>query len=191
MEQPRRRYWGDYLRDLADRLGLRDWTPFVYEDPAAEGCIAQVQSTYGRKRFKIRFQVGFDRLDPEEQRQTCIHELIHVHFAAYSLVEDEVRQTQDKQWLHRYLDVQHLHMEYAVDALADAIAPFMPLPPTEDDHGDEQETPAPVPARPQAGRPGRHPWSNGADADGTGQARAQAQEGLEEDSSKEAEVVVD
>lgn len=131
MNSERRQFWGGYLRDLCDRMGLRDWTPVVFEDHADDGYGAQVQCTYGRKRFKVRFACGFDHLDPEEQRETCVHELLHAHWGAMDQVIYDTRQSQNKDWMHRLADTIHLHHEYGIDAVANVLSPFMPLPPIE------------------------------------------------------------
>jgi hypothetical protein len=129
MDKERRHVWGGYLRALADKMALRDWTIITCEEPAEDGCVATARCSYGRKTVSISFQVGFDRLPPEEQRQTCIHELLHAHWGAMDQVIHDTKQAQNKDWMHRLADTIHLHHEYGVDALADVLAPFFPLPP--------------------------------------------------------------
>jgi len=133
MNKIRRLYWGEYLRELADQLALKDWTVVTLESPAEDNCVAQSQCTYGRKRISISFQVGFDRLPPEEQRQTCIHELLHAHWGAMDQVIHDTKNSQNKDWVLRFSDTIHLHHEYGVDALADVLAEFMPMPPVEEE----------------------------------------------------------
>lgn len=127
----------DYIRDLADRMLLRDWVFFVSDDP--EDCpddgidderCATFRGTLGRRAGAVWInREWWASATPEERRQTAIHELIHAHeHASREIVIHAVtvypRRTADV--LQAIYDVQ---MEYAIDALADVIAPFMPLPP--------------------------------------------------------------
>jgi len=53
-----------------------------------------------------------------------VHELIHCHFATAHLYADEVLEIVSM-LARRAFD---LNMEMGIDGMADAIAPFMPLP---------------------------------------------------------------
>lgn len=93
--------------------------------------MASMQCTYGRKAVTIRFGVGFESRDREEQRSTLVHELLHVHFWQVNQTIHDVQQRYSKSWLRMVDAAVTRETEYAVDAIADIVAPFMPLPPTE------------------------------------------------------------
>lgn len=127
----------DYVRDIADRMHLRDWSILVSDDPADvpddgiddERC-ATFSGTLGRRAAFIWInREWWEQATPEERRQTIVHELIHAHeHAAREVVIHALtvypRRTADV--LQGIYDVQN---EYTIDTLADVITPFMPLPP--------------------------------------------------------------
>ena len=123
MTDPRRQAFAPYVRDLADRLRLRDWTIYVRDDPPHDGeCIASIHCVEGRKVANIRFNDPFLDDSPEDQRHTIVHELLHCHVnGAWDYAVDTFA-TEDARRAFRRL------AETAVDGLADAIAPLLPLP---------------------------------------------------------------
>lgn len=112
-----------YLRALADLLALKDWR-FVIKDenPADRDAAASTCIWYGRKRATIRFSEEFLRESEENQRHTSAHELIHCHLDTLERLATREVESGD---LIRPI---RLALELAVDGLADAIAPFLPLP---------------------------------------------------------------
>ena len=123
--------WQPYVDALRVPLKLSDWTIDVSDAPSETDTFAQVDSTYGQKRATIRLCQGWDSVTPDDQRQTIAHELIHCHLcpAVEMATED----------LNLYLSSGEMEMfrrgftrtiEYAIDALADAISPLLPLPPS-------------------------------------------------------------
>jgi hypothetical protein len=118
-----RKEFEPYFRDLADRMGLRDWLIFISpERPRDATDVANVLCWEGRKRATIRLSEDFLGDTPEDQRHTACHELIHCHFAAATHIAE--------QGLGNVQSAFMLNMEFGVDGMADAIAPHMPLPPT-------------------------------------------------------------
>ncbi len=117
-----RKDWGPYFREIADRLRLRDWVIYMVEEAPAESNVgADTRCTKGRKHACIRLSEEFLR-DPEpDQRQATVHELIHCHTA---FLDHTIQQCVNE----RDEAVCILALEYAIDGLADAIAPLMPLP---------------------------------------------------------------
>lgn len=127
----------DYIRDLADRMALRDWAILVSSDSQSrpddgiddERC-ATFRGTLGRRAGCIWVNPEWwIRATPEERRQTAVHELIHAHeHGARAVVIHALtvcpRRTAEV--LQAIFDVQ---MEYAIDTLADVLAPHLPLPP--------------------------------------------------------------
>jgi hypothetical protein len=112
---------GAYLSDLAARLRLSDWTIHLSEEPAESDCWAQIEPVRGRKRATVRVCWEFFDQSPEIQRHTLCHELIHCHHA---VVDDMTEPLLDEAGRVTY----RMAREYAVDAMADVIAPHMPLP---------------------------------------------------------------
>ncbi len=109
-----------YVRVLADRLSLRDWTILVKDEAPDDGtALAAAYLPYGRKRVQIYLSEDFLKADEAAQRQTVVHELLHCHF---DVLERMVVDTPDMKKAAR------LCLELAVDSLADAIAPLLPLP---------------------------------------------------------------
>jgi hypothetical protein len=121
-KQPSRRdRWQPYVRQLADKLCLKDWQIEIsVEQPAGDNSIASVQPIYGRKYAVLRFSEGFLNDPKTEQRHTLVHELLHCHLAPLQrLLETEEHLTHGGK----------MALEYCVDGLADAIAPLLPEPP--------------------------------------------------------------
>lgn len=120
---------GRYVRRVADLMGLRDWTLNIEQEPCDDENCAMCAPTYGQKRASLSFAPHFRHDDSaESQRQTIVHELLHCVFAAE---QDHIRLSLLKHLGQSTYDVfndayRQMH-EYAIDGLADAIAPHMPL----------------------------------------------------------------
>lgn len=120
-----------YVRHMADLLCLRDWEIVIDWTPTSDDSCAEIQPIFGQKRATLSFGPTFLALASTDQRQTVAHELLHCHlfavteqsrvsFAAVSGDEAVVRLAQ--------AGVEH-STEIAVDGIADAFAPLLPLPP--------------------------------------------------------------
>ena len=117
----RRARFAEYVSRIAGDMRLRDWKLFIGEDvPSGDDTTADCYPIPGRKYATIRFSESFLRDTPEDQRHTIVHELIHCHLAQIQRVI-EVKLDNDA--------IVRNQLEYAVDALADVIAPLLPLPP--------------------------------------------------------------
>jgi hypothetical protein len=115
-------HYEPYLRDVADRMGLKDWDVILSKKPAEDGACATADCTWGRKSVTIKLAKFLHFQTPDIQRQTVVHELVHCHFAAMHNPLNEGMCDANRDW--------YIHaMEYGVDAIADVIAPSMPLPP--------------------------------------------------------------
>jgi hypothetical protein len=126
-EDPRRRAYGPYFRALADLMGLRDWTFELKDGPSDEpDHAAAIQCVYGRRLGHIFLADAFLDADPAERRATAVHELLHAHFAGmHNLLHNERREGAVSDTLFRAYD---LAMESGIDAVAEALAPHLPLP---------------------------------------------------------------
>lgn len=133
MSAKRLNRFGDYVRATANQLGLRDWTfrishtPLLYENPRG----AEIECMYGKREAIVRLRSDFQNHSKDQQRQTLVHELVHCHFAA----SRRVTRQGGALWLligDSVGDMLRCQLndaeEDAVDALACAIAEFLPLP---------------------------------------------------------------
>lgn len=132
MDRKRRRYWGRYLRDLADRMELRDWTVTTMHRPAEERHAASCTCIYGRKVIEVHFGIGFDKSSPDDQRQTLVHELLHAHMALAQRPLIDARDNISKTWVSMLESNVMTGIEYAIDAIADGWAKHLPLPPVDE-----------------------------------------------------------
>jgi hypothetical protein len=111
-----------YFRALADRLALKDWALVIKPDgPEDSTSDAEVACIMGRKQARLWLSERFLHDTEAEQRHTAIHELVHLHVELASITASKLLDD-DEYSLFR------LHLEYAVDGLADGIAPLLPLP---------------------------------------------------------------
>ena len=131
MKPKRRRQVATYLRDLADRMELRDWTVRFLHEPCGDGSLAECRVVYGRKWVDVQVCSRFFDMPPDEQRQTLVHELVHCHFDAVEGVMRDARQAKafPKRARRVVEHAQHRAVEHGVDAVAEALAPHMPMPP--------------------------------------------------------------
>ena len=125
MRDPRRQRFAPYIRDLADRMELRDWRLAVSDyGPSNPAHNASITIANGKKYALIELSDNFLDTAPPEQRKSCVHELVHCHVeAAWEVAAGELPPAVRGAFARL--------MEYAVDGLADAQAPHMPLPPAE------------------------------------------------------------
>ena len=123
-------YWQAYIRDMADRMALKDWcVTLTHLAPDNEDAAAQTKTTYGRKRADISLMREWETNTPEQQRQYLTHEVIHLHVdVLLCMGEDDLEPLIGKAAQELWQAVYRRQLEYAVDGLADAIAPLMPLP---------------------------------------------------------------
>ena len=119
-----------YCRTMADELGLRDWTLIVnYDTPTIAEENARVDVTYGRRVVTISWGETFWTETRAEQRQTVVHELMHIHLDAISAVSRSLAEQLGSFAYSVFSDNEHLQVELATDAIAEAIAHHFPLPP--------------------------------------------------------------
>jgi hypothetical protein len=135
-----------YVRACANEIGLRDWTLTVditdqedlraTDDHDGDDQVwgAACDPVKGRKYATIKFGTpNIERLlegDLEDFRQTVAHELTHCHFAP---LWDQMRLDLHKAGLLSqpvydiFIASAERNLEYGIDAMADAIAPRLPL----------------------------------------------------------------
>jgi hypothetical protein len=69
---------GEYLRSAADKLGMRDWMINLEHPPAPPEKGGTTVAYYGRLVVDIALSSEFRSFEPDAQRETLIHELLHV-----------------------------------------------------------------------------------------------------------------
>lgn len=121
--------WQPYVRQLADALGLKDWAIVVGEDAADDGNDAQIKCMYGHQRAMLWLDADFGDFDPEKQRGTLIHELLHCHLARMSHATRHVESVLGPVAGPLFEAVIEDGEEQAAESLSVVLAPFLPLPP--------------------------------------------------------------
>ena len=126
-----------YVRDVADRMGLRDWRFAVSDAPgdepenAVDGArCATFAGTFGRRYGYLWVNMEYWRAaTPEERRQTIVHELLHAHQHGAREIVLQLTTVHPARTAAALRGVYDTQVEYAIDAVADALALAMPLPP--------------------------------------------------------------
>lgn len=129
MTERQRRILRKQVRLVADSLGLRDWTiKLDYEPCADENALATVSCTYGRRIATVQFCAEWWERDPHERHHVLVHEMLHV-------VTDPIRTYLDETlpvligqpaWT-AVREAVRQHEEHAVDQLASALSPYVPV----------------------------------------------------------------
>lgn len=119
-----------YVRDVADTLGLSDWTFRIRFDDAADAdAIAQVVPTFGQRDAVLLLSALFAWSDPQVQRATICHELIHCILApiteAYGSALTEAAGQRSADVVDEAVSPV---VEVATETLAIAVAELVPLP---------------------------------------------------------------
>jgi hypothetical protein len=135
MNKRDRKALGDYCRDLADALELRDWTVLVTVDepdsparPDGKVWQASSESTPGRKLVELTFAPDSRDWRLEALRSTVAHELIHAHFAPLiEMIRVDLFAHLGRPAYEIFCDGTTRWLEYGVDAMADATAKHLPL----------------------------------------------------------------
>lgn len=141
LTKPQRAAIGEYLRDAADALELRDWTVFLELEPAdqdanpkGEVAWAEVTCIYGRKHAHVAVAEHFTALGKtlegrRRQRHILVHEMTH---AILGPLQDHVRihlpNHLGQQGYDIFYAAFYQHLEYAVDQIAAVAAKHLPLP---------------------------------------------------------------
>jgi hypothetical protein len=135
---PDQREWLErYLAELACALDLDPWRITVRTDPPTadygdpdDPPLASIDPTYGRRVASLRVVEDFFDLTPAVQRETLLHELLHLYMHPAS----EVIRCGVGKWIGQaayevLLEAFKQQIEYGVDGIAVAIAERFPLPP--------------------------------------------------------------
>jgi hypothetical protein len=120
-----------YVADMQARMGLVQWQIRVGES-RIKGLLAKVDPCEGRYWARLTVhRKSFWRLSPEEQRNSVVHELVHlVHQPATRVIE--YGKWREDLALPVWRDVHSEFVsgvELMTDHLANVFSPLMPLPP--------------------------------------------------------------
>ncbi len=120
-----------YVAIVQPLLRLSQWEIYVqFQYPSREGALAESDTVRGRWVATIRFGDGHFLDAPQDQRNTVIHELLHVVTANERRVVWESYECPlpgDKSIAWKAYDFEQ---EMVMDHLATVLAPFLPLPPS-------------------------------------------------------------
>lgn len=118
----------NYIRWAANELELRDWTITLDRAPCASNLMGHVHCTNGARDLQIAVNADFKDYTPEEQRETIVHELVHVHWdPCWKMVQSDLGDALGKPVYYVFCDSYRRAMEYGVDGLAKAIAKHLPV----------------------------------------------------------------
>ena len=122
-----------YLRDLADRLLLRDWEILLQREyPPQDDCWAHIEISHQRNVAWVRvaWPEFFIQKTQEEQRSALVHELLHCHLDRIDMPMRQLAEMFPENTATQFAAKEECRLnELATDNLAAIIAPFMPLPP--------------------------------------------------------------
>lgn len=137
---------GRYVRELADLMGLRDWTVQTNTDVKLDATnhrfadgqvVASVRIPHGTKSLELTVDNAWSRWDADTLRRVIVHELVHAHLIVMLWAFDNIQNVVGGalfEVLDSAFDDAH---ELATDAIAVAWAETLPLPVHEADAGPE------------------------------------------------------
>ena len=125
-----RKSMAGYVTVLQEQLRLRDWDIKVnFDEEGSDDAYADITPHLNQKRAEIRFGDAFFELDPVGVRHTLVHELLHCHlFYVHDTAESVFRATIRTKAADIAAITLNAEVERATDAIADAMAPLVPLP---------------------------------------------------------------
>jgi hypothetical protein len=121
---------GKYLREIADKMGLRDWELVLSAHPCDEEYAAQVCPVEGQRFATFRLRRDWIKRPEYRKRQTMVHELMHCHFHPVdSVVKLDILPHLASAAKDIALAGYVRNVEYAIDNVATVIADSMPTYP--------------------------------------------------------------
>lgn len=128
MKTADRKALGEYLRWVADHMGLRDWTFHLRHDECDENAYATVSCTEGHREAVVRFCSDFRDLERAKVRHVVVHELVHCLAAAVTdHLKNDVGDVMGEREHAAWWPLMRVQCELMVDTTAEAISPHMPL----------------------------------------------------------------
>lgn len=117
-----------YISEVQQIMNLGQWKIELSDVPSEEDALAEIEVSENLWQAKIRVAHGFFKEKQDEQRDTIVHELIHVHTAGIERARDRMEKTLgDLAWPIFQASMEN-EVERAVDALAKVVSQSVPLP---------------------------------------------------------------
>ena len=125
--EPRRRYILNYLSKLQMIMRLADWEIKVSFDTIADDdCYAEVKPEKDQRRAELLFGRQFFLSTPADQRQTLVHELMHLHLVNMEeMAAGAITNAVDESAMRAFDGAFSCEVERTVDSIADIIAPLL------------------------------------------------------------------
>lgn len=141
-------YWdalGQYIHDTALYLRIGFWDITLdTTKPCKSSYGATIRPIYGRKCVNIRVNTEWAIFSRAQQKNTIIHELLHIHFFALQNVVTGTAHSMSPRTFYTLKEHHDREVEYTVDTLAAVLAEAWVDPPllvaAEDEPVTEQET---------------------------------------------------
>lgn len=128
MTPQERRATSKQIRVIRDAVGLKDWVINWQLGGTSAGRLAEVECVYGRRIADITLCDHWLHLPPSERVHTITHELIHVVLDQGKTYLRETLPTMIGMPAWNAIDeATRQYEEHAVDQLAVALSPFMPV----------------------------------------------------------------
>jgi hypothetical protein len=128
MRKRDRRELTRYIRWVANEMELRDWTLTLADEACEPKYDATCQPAHGQKLATISVCKEFRSQDPERQRRSVVHELLHCHWhAAWEMVDADLEKALGGQADLLFSAGFNRNAEHALDATAHALAKHLPL----------------------------------------------------------------
>jgi hypothetical protein len=118
-----------YVAELQVLLRLQHWEIFVMPDRPPDNALADNCCYMRQYRNDVRFSDRFFAKSREEQRETTVHELLHIvveHWYRSTRAAFEGLSSTSQEWA---TERNEHEMEMCVDQLSRILAPLLPLPP--------------------------------------------------------------
>jgi hypothetical protein len=116
-----------YVRWVANEMELRDWelTVEFATDPDYLGhCVCSKSQHHA----SISVADNFRDHSAEEQRETIVHELLHIHLEVpWRMVQTDLAEPLGKVSYYIFCDSYRRALEYAIDGMSKALAKHLPL----------------------------------------------------------------
>jgi hypothetical protein len=128
LDERAKRVLVNYTREMADRMGLRDWSFDIASGEPSEGSIASTEVWGSSSTATIWIGDKFWKYGPLMMRETVCHELVHWHTDKFFKAGREVmRRTLGREAYELSLDHYRAFHELTVDGIAAAWAREFPL----------------------------------------------------------------
>lgn len=126
-----------YITEIQAAMGLAHWHIIVYDEqhPHRPEVVAVVDPGDGQNMGELWLNDAALTEEPEDFRNTIVHELLHLHEAHWLQAVQELSGEFGKTTWNIWVAGFRREIEYMTDALSRVIAPFLPLPPTEPSGG--------------------------------------------------------